>query len=133
MPIRLYSNPISQYDDNEEPAVSIYTSILPNQLDWASAMRMIEQLADDRGLEFYQLRNFASQRHVAELKDSGMTIEEIGSSDSNFFAHSRFLTGNIEQDADDLEARERLIDQVAAGRPRRQVLAELREFFAPVV
>lgn len=82
-------------------------------------------------IEWYELRNAVIGVEVARFPDI-YEDQGIGSSDGNHMIHSAILCGELEETCADLIERGKLIAACANGRDPRQVLAELREFFAPM-
>lgn len=82
-------------------------------------------------IEWYELRNVVINAEVAR-DPQAWEGHGIGSSDGNHMIHSAVLMGELEELCRDLIERGKLIAACANGREPRQVLAELREFFAPV-
>ncbi len=99
--------------------------------DWNTAMDAAQAFADEHHIEWHELRNAVINARVAEDPEA-YEGHGIGSSDGNHMIFSAVVSGELPHICRDLVERGKLVALCANGRNPRQVLAELREFFAPV-
>ena len=100
-------------------------------MDFTTAMQEANAFCTTHHIAWYELRNAVINAEVA--RDPEMWEGHgIGSSDGNHMIFSAILCGELEGICADLIERGKLITDLANGREPRQVLAELREFFAPM-
>lgn len=102
--------------------------------DWNTVMDEARAFCDEHHVEWHELCGVVVAARVAESPRE-WEGQGIGSSDRNHMVYAAAKCGELPSLCADLVERGKLLEQVAAvtgERNPKQVLAELREFFAPV-
>lgn len=100
-------------------------------LSWTEAMDAAKAFCAEHCIEWWELRHAVVSARVAECPEL-YAEDGIGSSDANHMIYAAVTLGELPTTCADLVQRGELLRRVASDRDPRQVLAELREFFAPV-